>query len=140
MAKRAVFLLVAMAAAAALGACQPSPNGPTNSVSGAASASAPAGSDLTAAASGLCQAMAALPDADAAERAFDNRAHEALHALAAAPGLDRDLSAGILESMESVERDFATSHDSALGTDLNALARDADAALRALGQSVSPCE
>jgi hypothetical protein len=99
------------------------------------------GPDLTAAALGLCLAVAALPNVNAAERAFDNNAHEALHALAAAPGLERGLAARVLESMERVEADFARSApDGGLAADLQALTIDTDRALQELGEVGPPCD
>lgn len=96
--------------------------------------------DLTAAASGVCEALAALPDAAAADRAFTNVAHDALHALAAAPGLDRTLAAPVLEAMERVETDFdAPSDVAALAADLGDLHDAAGNALEALGTDVAPC-
>lgn len=108
--------------------------------------SSPAGSSqsatatgLAASSSGLCQAIAALPSASLAERAFTNLAHEALHALAADSRINRSLRARILEAMERVEADFSESPDVAvLADDLTALQASADAALRTLDR-VPPC-
>jgi hypothetical protein len=98
------------------------------------------GADLTVASSGLCRAIAALPDTATARRTFVNTAHAALHALAAAPGLDRGLAAGVLESMQRVEADFATiATQKTLTADLQDLTAKADAALRAIGQTPPPC-
>jgi hypothetical protein len=95
---------------------------------------------LPASSSGVCQAIAALPDVSAAERAFTNQAHDALHGLAADPRLDRPMSARILEAMEKVEADFGQSSDLAVLTDdLAELHAAADAALRALGVEVPAC-
>jgi hypothetical protein len=95
---------------------------------------------MLAASSGLCLAIAALPDAHAAERAFDNSAHQALHRLAAAPGLSRDRSAQVLESMERVEADFARpASEETLTMDLRALLMDTEDALRGLGMAAIPC-
>jgi len=81
-----------------------------------------------------------LPDVSAAERAFTNLAHEALHGLAAAPRLDRSMSARVLEAMEKVEADFSQSPDVAVLTaDLAELQGAADAALKALGVEVPAC-
>src|SRR6266508_2334219 len=66
---------------------------------------------LPASSSGVCQAIVALPDLSASERAFTNLAHEALHGLAADPRLDRAMSARVLEAMEKVETDFNQSTD-----------------------------
>jgi hypothetical protein len=97
--------------------------------------------DLAAASTGVCQTLAALPDATAAERSFENVAHAALHALSAAPALDRALSAAVLESMERVEADFTASRaGEPLRQDLEALLEDANAALQAIGQTPPPCE
>ena len=93
---------------------------------------------------GVCQARAALrgsaPDAEAADRAFTNVAHEALHILAADPGLERGLAARVLEAMEQVETDFEGNTDpDALDADLADLGSAAGAALDALGVEVPPC-
>jgi hypothetical protein len=101
-----------------------------------------AGTALTDASSGVCQAIVALPDVAAAERSFANVAHEALHGLAAEPGLDRQLAAGILESMQKVEADFGQSQQrdvAALTSDLTLLHESADRALVSLGQTAPPC-
>jgi hypothetical protein len=96
---------------------------------------------LPASSSGVCQAIAALPDLSAAERAITNVAHEALHGLAADPRLGRSMAARVLEAMERVEADFSRSADVALLTDdLAELHGSADAALRALGEAVPACE
>ncbi len=90
--------------------------------------------------SGVCQAIVALPDLSAAERAFTNLAHDALHSLAADTRLDRSMSARVLEAMETVEADFSRSPDLVLLTqDLAELRAAADAALRALGEEVPAC-
>lgn len=95
---------------------------------------------LAASSSGVCQSIVALPDVSAAERAFTNLAHEALHVLAADPRLGRSLSARVLEAMEKVEADFSQSPDVAVLTDhLAELHASADAALRALGEEVPAC-
>ena len=97
-------------------------------------------SGLQAASVGICAAVAALPDASAAERVFTNQAHGALHSLAAAPGLDREDAARLLEAMEQLETDFADATDQAqLGSDLVALQASADEALRALAIEVPAC-
>jgi hypothetical protein len=93
---------------------------------------------------GVCQARAALrgsaPDAEAADRAFTNVAHEPLHVLAADPGLERGLAARVLEAMEQVETDFRGNSDSAaLDADLADLGSAAGAALAALGVEVPLC-
>ena len=98
----------------------------------------PAG--LSASSSGVCQAIVILPDISAAERAFTNVAHDALHSLAADPRLDRSMSARVLETMQKVEADLEQSSDAAaLGGDLAALRAASDAALRAIGEDVPAC-
>jgi hypothetical protein len=95
---------------------------------------------LPASSSGVCQAIAALPDLSASERAFTNLAHDALHGLAADPRLDRAMSARVLEGTERVEADFSHSADATVLTgDLTALHASADAALQALGVEVPAC-
>jgi hypothetical protein len=95
---------------------------------------------LVAASSGVCSAIAALPDRAAAERAFTNLAHAALHALAADARLDRSLAARVLETMQKVETDFSQSAGATLlGGDLAQLEAAAVAALSALGQEVPAC-
>jgi hypothetical protein len=90
--------------------------------------------------SGVCAAIAALPDRSASERAFSNLAHDALHGLAAEPGLSRALSARLLEAMERVEADFRRATDvAALSTDLGELQASTDAALQALDRQVPAC-
>jgi hypothetical protein len=96
--------------------------------------------DLTASSSGVCAAIVALPDLAAAKRAFANLAHDALHALAADPGLDRTMSARVLMAMGKVEADFSPPSDVVeLTADLATLHSAADAALQALGVEVPPC-
>jgi hypothetical protein len=100
------------------------------------------GSGLTAASAGVCQAIVALPDVAAAERSFTNVAHEALHGLAAEPGLDRQLAAAILEAMQKVEADFGQSPPpdvAALTGDLTSLHDSADRALVSIGETAPPC-
>ncbi len=95
---------------------------------------------LAESASGVCQAIVALPDHSAAERAFTNLAHDPLHTLAADARLDRSMAARILEAMEKVEADFTQSPDVAVLTDaLTALQAATDRALEALGMEVPPC-
>lgn len=97
-------------------------------------------SGLRAASSGVCHAIADLPDRAAAERAFTNLAHEALHALAADGRLDRSLAARVLETMQKVETDFSQSAGATqLGGDLAQLEAAVVAALSALGQEVPAC-
>ena len=125
--------LLPLALALLLAAC--SSSSPT--VVPAASAAA---AGLEAASSGLCAAIAALPDPAEVERTFTNQAHEALHSLAAAPGLDRSDAARVLEGMEQVETDFSGGADAGvLATDLMALHVSADEALRALQIEVPAC-
>lgn len=98
------------------------------------------GLGLSASSSGVCQAIAALPDLSAAEHAFINLAHAALHGLAADPRQDRSMSAHVLEAMQKVETDFRQSPDVAVLThDLAELHAAADAALQALGVEVPAC-
>jgi hypothetical protein len=107
---------------------------------GASAVPAQPGSGLTASSSGVCQAIHALPDAAAAERAFINVAHQALHGLAADNRLDRRMSARVLETMQRVEADFSGATDApSLGLDLAALRAAADGALRAIGEEVPAC-
>lgn len=102
--------------------------------------STPATSALAAASEGLCVALVALPDAASAERDFVNHAHDQLHALAAAPGLDHAISARVLEAMNTVEGDFAESiAEHTLASDLATLLSATDDALRALGIAIPPC-
>jgi hypothetical protein len=95
---------------------------------------------LAASSSGVCKAIVALPDPSAAERAFINLAHAALHRLAADPRLNRPSAALVLETMQKVEADFSQPPDVAvLTTDLADLRAAADAALQSLGVFVPPC-
>lgn len=107
----------------------------------ATSAVAPGPSSaLGAAAAGLCGAKAALPDLVATKRAFINDAHDALHALAADPGLTRPAAALVLEEMGQLERDLDASADAAeVTTDLAALAAATSAALTELAIAVPSC-
>jgi hypothetical protein len=115
-----------------LGACSPGADGSPGT--------AGPGPDLAASSSGVCEAIAALPDLAVAQRAFTNLAHDALHGLAADPRLARSLSARVLETMQQVEADFDRPLDvAALTGDLNALHTSADAALEALGEEVPAC-
>jgi hypothetical protein len=94
----------------------------------------------SAAVSGLCEALASLPDRSTAERVFTNVAHEPLHSLAADRRLDRALSADILEAMQLVEEDFSQSADvGVLSRDLGALRVSAAAGLEALGENAPAC-
>lgn len=91
--------------------------------------------------SGVCQARAALPDVEAANRAFTNLAHQALHTLAAEPRLPRDLAARVLEAMEAVEADFQGGTNAAtLDQDLGELQAAAAQALEATGREVPGCD
>jgi hypothetical protein len=122
---------IGTAIAMILAACSPASAPPVGGPSG-----------LTAASAGVCQAIVALPDVAAAERSFTNVAHEALHGLAAAPGLDRQLEAGILEAMQRVEADFGQSPPpdvAALTSDLRSLHDSADRALVSIGETAPPC-
>ena len=109
----------------------------------AISTSAGASGGLTPAATGVCSALAALPDTAAAERAFTDDAHDALHRLASAAGLDRSLAAPVLETMQRVEADFSTApaspDASRLAIDLASLHAAARAALISLGSPVPGC-
>ena len=106
----------------------------------ASSTSSQAARGLAASSAGVCQAIEALPDVTAAERAFTNVAHEALHGLAADPRLSRSVSARVLEAMQKVEADFSGSTAaSALGDDLAELQISTDVALGALGEEVPVC-
>jgi hypothetical protein len=115
-----------------LSACSPGASGPA--------VPSQAAIGFAASSAGVCQAIDALPDVTAAERAFTNVAHEALHGLAADPRLSRSVSARVLEAMQKVEADFSGSTGaSALREDLAALQVSTDEALRALGQAVPAC-
>ena len=115
-----------------LGACSPAASAPQTADRGALG--------LGASSSGVCEAIAALPDVSAAQRAFTNVAHDALHGLAADPRLDRGASARVLEAMQKVEADFEQPPDGAvLIRDLTELRASADAALQALGEAVPAC-
>ncbi len=130
-----VRLSAAAAVALLLANCAPAGEGAVTTPS-------PSGG-LTSAATGVCAALAALPDTVAAQRAFSDDAHEALHALASAPGLDRALAAPVLETMQRVEADFATAPPSPdasrLATDLASLHAAARAALAALNAAAPAC-
>lgn len=96
---------------------------------------------LEAASSAMCEVIRELPDLSAAKRAFTNQAHDALHALAAHPGLARPTSARVLEAMERAEVDFGLGVDqTAQATDLAGLKGAADSALQSLGIDVPTCE
>ncbi|MDP9269584.1 MAG: hypothetical protein M3P14_01160 [Chloroflexota bacterium] len=95
---------------------------------------------LPASSSGVCEAIGALPDVSAAQRAFTNRAHDPLHRLAADPRLGRSMSARVLEKMEKVEADFNQEPDVAVLTDdLAELHASGNAALQTLGEDAPPC-
>ncbi len=122
----AVWLLIV------LGACSP--------VASASPTAVRAALGLAASSSGVCEAIAALPDVSAAQRAFTNVAHDALHGLAADPRLDRPMSARVLEAMQKVEADFERQPGEAVLTaDLTELRVSADAALQAIGEVVPAC-
>lgn len=97
--------------------------------------------NLLAAADSLCVARAALPsDVDAASQAFQNRAHDGLHELAAHPGLDRALAAELLRSKEAVESRLASGVDGAeLVAPMEALVGSTLAALGGIGIEAEPC-
>jgi hypothetical protein len=98
-------------------------------------------SGLSAASAGLCDALAALPDAQAAERSFTNGAHDALHALAADDRLDRSMAAGVLEAMQRLESDLDQAADTdRLSDDLHALKDSTDTALQSVGEEVAACD
>ena len=89
----------------------------------------------------LCEASTELPDdREAAVRAFQDRAHDTLHTLAADPMLDRGLAAELLRAKEAVESDIAADAPGASMVEpMTALvARTADA-LADLAVEVSPC-
>ena len=115
-----------------LSACSPGANAPA--------VPSQAAIGLAASSAGVCQAIEALPDVTAAERAFTNVAHEALHGLAADPRLSRSVSAHVLEAMQKVEADISGSTGaSVLSDDLAELQVSTDAALGALGEEVPVC-
>lgn len=125
-------LLLALLLALLLGAC--------SSVTGVSVRPREPASGLSASSAGLCQAIAALPDRSAAQRAFTNLAHEPLHRLAADPRLNRSVSARVLEAMQRAEADFGASRDAGLlAGDLAELQASADAALEVLGEQVPAC-
>jgi hypothetical protein len=129
---RAPWRWILVAIAMMLSACSPAGAGP------GALGESPLGRSASSA--GVCQAISALPDTSAAERAFTNVAHDALHGLAAEPRLSRAMSARILEAMQKVEDDFSRSPDAAvLSADLTDLHTSADSALQALGEEVPGC-
>ena len=129
---RATWRWILLSIALALMAC--SPAGAGSSTPGQQSLG------LSASSAGVCEATAALPDTSAAERAFTNVAHDALHGLAGDPRLSRSLSARVLEAMQKVEADFSRTPDVALlSGDLAELHASADAALQALGEDVPAC-
>lgn len=97
------------------------------------------GPGLTDASSGLCLTIAALPALSDAERTFTNLAHAPLHAVAAAPGLDRPLAKRVLETMERVEADFEARNATMASSDLDQLKAATDSALAALGMTVPAC-
>jgi hypothetical protein len=131
-ASRPASRLTAASLLLVLGACSPAASASATTI-GAALGSA-------ASSSGVCEAIDALPDESAAERAFTNVAHDALHGLAADPRLDRSMSARVLEAMQKVEADFDRAPGVAVLTgDLTALRASADEALQALGEAVPAC-
>ena len=133
--RRRVTLVMVFGLVMVLAACDAATTPGASNGSPAATAAG-----LSQSSAGVCAAIAALPDAAAAERAFDNSAHEALHGLAADPRLDRIASAAVLESMERVESDFAEpSGTQALAADLATLLEAANRALRAIGEAAPAC-
>jgi hypothetical protein len=133
--RRRAMPMMAFGLVMALTACSASTTPGASTGSPAATAAG-----LSQSSAGVCAAIAALPDAAAAEHAFDNSAHEALHGLAADPRLDRIASAAVLESMERVESDFAEpSGTQALAADLATLLEVANRALRAIGEAAPAC-
>ncbi len=106
------------------------------------SASSPADPSSTshdASSTGVCAALAALPDERAALRAFTDLAHAPLHSLAGDSRLARSTSAAVLRSMTAVEDDFADARSSRLAADLGTLRDATDAALGELGEAVPAC-
>jgi hypothetical protein len=90
----------------------------------------------------LCDARSALPDdRDAATRAFRDRAHEALHMLAADPALDRGLAGELLRSKEAVESGIAAgTAGSDLAGPIEALVESTARAMLDLGVEFEPCD
>lgn len=113
-------------------------------VSGCASgAGAPAAGsvDLMRAHTGVCRALRPPADRSATIAAFQDEAHDALHALAAAAGLRRSLAADLLETKARVEADIERGASLAqLRADLAALLASVEAALADLGREASACE
>jgi hypothetical protein len=89
----------------------------------------------------LCDATRALPDdREAAVRAFQDRAHEPLHVLAADATLDRTLAADLLRAKERVEAGIAAGATGAeLEGAMDALAASTGTALADIGIEVEPC-
>lgn len=94
------------------------------------------------AASGLCLAAASLPtDRDEAVRAFTNRAHEPLHALAADPDLPRADAAALLRAKEAVEARIAEGAPAdALVDPVDELRTAFATAIDRIGIEVDPCD
>lgn len=128
--------VAATALAAVLVGCGAAPSGSGAPASGDA-AGDPTG--LGAAATGVCDTVAQLPDVAAAERTFTNEAHDALHALAAVEGLNSGIAAAVLVSMSRVHADFSGAAEQSLADDLHDLHTAADNALLALGTEVPAC-
>lgn len=116
----------------------------TVAVSGCAvGAGAPAAGsvDVTAAHTGVCRALSHAADRSATTAAFQDEAHDALHALAAAGGLRRSLAADLLETKTRVEADIEGGASlTQLRTDLAALPAAVEAALADLGREAPACE
>jgi hypothetical protein len=90
----------------------------------------------------LCDARRALPDdREAAVRAFQDRAHDPLHSLAADTALDRALAADLLRAKERVEAAIAAGEPGvALQPPMDALAASTGLALADIGLEVEPCD
>lgn len=116
----------------------------TFAVSGcAAGAGEPAANsvDLMAAHNGVCRALRVGADRPATITAFQDQAHDALHALAAAPTLRRSLATDLLETKARVEADIerGASLDQ-LRADLAGLLAAVEAALGDLGHEATACQ
>ena len=112
-------------------ACSPSQASPSGT---------PVAGSAAAAGRGICATIAAMPDLSAAERTFTNDAHAALHALAAAPGLDHALAGRVLVAMDRVHADFTSATATTLAADLHALATATGQALLNLREPAPPCD
>ena len=105
------------------------------------SASASNAEDLLRASSGVCHAITQLPgDVPGSVRAFQDEAHDVLHALAAIPSLNRGMAAQVLVTMSQVESDIASGPTAqSLRDHLDELLLATDSALKALGQTPPDC-